>query len=181
MSSELISPFITTELSDLVLINPYQMDNKLNDNIFSNLKKKLLGKCFLNDGVIIDINNILTITNGKIDIENTNGCALYTVKFVCTLCRLIDNSYIIGKINRIVKRKIMIKNSSAMIYVDVTIGNINQNKFYKDNMGRLNYKNMETGENKLLERGDYVKVLIHRSQLRKNTTSIIAKASLEDI
>ena len=172
--SELVSPYVDTELYSRVRLSPLQLNNDLYIHLKNNLKKKVEKKCCKN-GYITKIYKILKYSNGIIIPENFDAAATLNVKYSCRLCRPVENTMIICKID--VMNKVLIKASNGPIFVIIKLNQINDKNFIINNKGELTYNK----NNHILNENDYLKVKILATTFYANDERIITLANLEDI
>jgi DNA-directed RNA polymerase subunit E'/Rpb7 len=169
------SPYINTTLVSNVMLNPNQMDNKFYLHLKSNLNNKLVGKCYLNYGFIINIFKLEEISEGIIEAEDPSCSAKIVVKFSCRLCFPPKNKYIICKIDRM--NKALISAINGPIKVIITQDKINKEHFFSDGDRNINIK--KTKES--LAPDMIVKILILSSTFGNYDTSILSIGYLQDL
>lgn len=174
-SSLLHSPYIETSLRCPIMLNPTQMDNKLQLHLKSNLNNYTKGRCYLNYGYIIKINKIEEISDGRIEEEDASCSAKFIVKFSCRLCLPAKNREIICKVDRM--NKALISGVNGPIKAIITPDRINKEKFFTDTDRNIRIKS----SSQLLEPEMYIKVLILSSTFSHYDTHIIAISHLQDI
>ena len=174
-SSLLHSPYIETSLRCPIMLNPTQMDNKLQLHLKSNLNNYTKGRCYLNYGYIIKINKIEEISDGRIEEEDASCSAKFIVKFSCRLCLPAKNREIICKIDRM--NKALISGVNGPIKAIITPDKINKEKFFTDTDRNIRIKS----SSQMLEPEMYIKVLILSSTFSHYDTNIIAISYLQDI
>lgn len=146
--SILSSPYIDTELYERVLITPQQIQNDIYIYLKDNLKKKIEKKCN-KYGYITKVYKILDHSDGEIVPENFDASLIYNVKYSCRLCRPIENTDIVCKIE--LMNKSLIKASNGPIICVIGINYINNKLFSFSNSGQLIYNN-----NKIIKDGDHI-------------------------
>ena len=169
------SPYINTTLVSNVMLNPNQMDNKFYLHLKSNLNNKLVGKCYLNYGFILNIYKLEEISEGIIEAEDPSCSAKIVVKFSCRLCFPPKNKYIICKIDRM--NKALISAINGPIKVIITQDKINKEHFYSDADRNIHIK--KTKES--LSPDMIVKILILSSTFGNYDTSILSIGYLQDL
>lgn len=174
-SSLIHSPYIETSLRCPIMLNPTQMDNKLQLHLKSNLNNYTKGRCYLNYGYIIKINKIEEISDGRIEEEDSSCSAKFIVKFSCRLCLPAKNREIICKIDRM--NKALISGVNGPIKAIITPDKINKDKFFTDTDRNIRIKS----SSQILEPDTYIKVLILSSTFSHYDTNIIAISYLQDI
>lgn len=169
------SPYINTTLVSNVMLNPNQMDNKFYLHLKSNLNNKLVGKCYLNFGFIINIYKLEEISEGIIEAEDPSCSAKIVVKFSCRLCFPPKNKYIICKIDRM--NKALISAINGPIKVIITQDKINKEQFFSDSDRNILIKKSYTN----LAPDMIVKILILSSTFGNYDTSILSIGYLQDL
>ena len=173
------SPYITTELTTSISLEPSQMNNNIYKNLKSNLINRFLGKCFKDYGYITKIYDISKYSDGYVIAENPKSAARFHVTFNCKLCFPLLNKQIICKIDR-ANRQIMRLNNGPISVLVTSKDRINKNIFFIDQKtGNLIAKK---GDKSVpVSIGDYVKVTIESRQFNDQDTMIMAMGFLEDI
>ena len=173
------SPYITTELTTSISLEPSQMNNNIYKNLKSNLINRFLGKCFKDYGYITKIYDISKYSDGYVIAENPKSAARFHVIFNCKLCFPLLNKQIICKIDR-ANRQIMRLNNGPISVLVTSKDRINKNIFFIDQKtGNLIAKK---GDKSVpVSIGDYVKVTIESRQFNDQDTMIMAMGFLEDI
>lgn len=166
---------IETTLQCPIMLNPTQMDNKLQLHLKSNLNNAIKGRCYLNYGHIIKINKIEEISDGIIEEEDSSCSAKFIVKFSCRLCLPVKNHEIICKIDRM--NKALISGINGPIKVIITPDRINKDKFFTDNDRNIRIKS----NSQILQPELYIKVLILATTFSHYDINIIALSYLQDI
>jgi len=154
-----------------ISLEPHYLNNEIYNNIFTVLKKKVEEKCN-NNGYIIKVNKIISLSDGIMPVENLNGNVIFNVKYECKICIPIENDIIIGIINILESHLIVCKNGPITIFIP------------KDNIDSgiwniPNFTNIKT--DKKLERYDRVKILILTKRKNQNDNQIITIGRLLDI
>ena len=173
------SPYITTELTTSISLEPSQMNNNIYKNLKNNLMNRFLGKCFKDYGYISKIYDISKYSDGYVIAENPKSAARFHVIFNCKLCFPLLNKQIICKIDR-ANRQIMRLNNGPISVLVTSKDRINKNIFFIDQKtGNLIAKK---GDKSVpVSIGDYVKVTIESRQFNDQDTMIMAMGFLEDI
>lgn len=174
-STLLHSPYIETSLRCPIMLNPTQMDNKLELYLKANLNNYTKGRCFLNYGYVVKINKIEETSDGRIEEEDSSCSAKFIVKFSCRLCLPAKNREIICKIDRM--NKALISGINGPIKAIITPDKINKENFFTDTDRNIRIKN----SSELLEPEMYIKVLILQSTFSHYDTNIIAISFLQNI
>lgn len=173
----MISPYVNTILYSNVTLYPHQMNNDIYQSLKLNLIEELKDRCFGDYGYIVDIFEILTYNINRIEAENTMGSAIYDVKFSCRLCRPINETTIVCKVDKI--NKMLIRCVNGPINLIVTTERINTDVFYRDNNRNLRFKSGETST--LLTSNHYVKVAIIKTSFLNRDTRVIGIGFLQDV
>ena len=164
-----------TVLNTDVVITPEQLNNNLYDNIKSNLEKRLVGKCFNNEGFITKIYNIKKVLNlGYIKFEDTDCNVDYNVDLNCQLIKPIINKVILGKVSLNQTSLLTLINGPMKIIINGD--NYNKELFSIDPENRL-YKYND----KVIESGDFYKIEILVSQIINKEKYIYIIGKLIDI
>ena len=173
------SPYITTELTTSISLEPYQMNNNIYKNLKTNLINRFSGKCFKDYGYISKIYDINKYSDGYITAENPKSAARFHVSFNCKLCFPLLHKQIICKIDR-ANRQIMRLNNGPISVLVTSKDRINKNIFFIDQKtGNLIAKK---GDKSIpVSIGDYVKVSIESRQFNDQDIIIMAMGFLEDI
>ena len=173
------SPYITTELTSSVSLEPSQMNNNIYKNLKNNLIKRFEGKCFKDFGYIVKINDISKYSDGYVVAENPKSAARFYITFTCKLCYPLLKKQIICKIDK-ANRLIMRLNNGPINVLITTKDRINKNVFFIDTKsGNLMAK--KEGKSIPVTIGSYVKVSIESRQFNDQDSMIMAMGFLEDI
>ena len=173
------SPYITTELTCAVSLDPSQMNNNIYKNIKNNLIRRFEGKCFKDYGFINKIYEVNKYSDGYIVAENPKSAARFYVTFTCKLCYPLLKKQIVCKIDK-ANRLIMRLNNGPINILVTTKDRINKNVFFIDSKsGNLVAK--KDGKSIPVTIGSYVKVSIESRQFNDQDTMIMAMGFLEDI
>jgi DNA-directed RNA polymerase subunit E'/Rpb7 len=173
------SPYINTELTTSISLEPSQMNNNIYKNLKNNLINRFSGKCFKDYGYISKIYDISKYSDGYVAAENPKSAARFYVTFNCKLCYPLLKKQIICKIDR-ANRQIMRLNNGPISILVTTKDRINKNIFFIDQKtGNLMAKK---GDKSIpISIGDYVKVTVESRQFNDQDTMIMAMGFLEDI
>jgi DNA-directed RNA polymerase subunit E'/Rpb7 len=178
------NPFITTYLTTSVRVLPREMDNNIRKYIKSNIEKEHTNKCFNDYGYITKIHEIEIISDGKIIPEDPMCCATYNIRFLCTLCRPLQNSVIIAKIVGMSEQLIFLNYGPLDIIVK-TANSINKNIFmFNQNLSRWTVKktgNKDEQKFLVLKNEHYLKVKIMSKKIVDKTKQIICMGFVENI
>lgn len=173
----MISPYINTVLYSNVTLKPSQMNNYIYQNLKKNLIEDIKGKCFGDYGYIIDVFEIKSYKINTIQAENTSAACTFNVEFTCRLCRPLNNTNIICKVDR--AHKVLTRCINGPINVIITAERVNPNNFFRDNNMNIVYKS-EDGS-KLLNSEDYVNIKIMNYKFLNKDTKILCIGFLESI
>ena len=185
------NPYITTYLTTGVRILPREMDNNIRKYIKTSLEKEHINKCFQDTGFIIKIHEIDILNDGYIIPEDPMCCANFNVRFLCTLCRPINNTFITAKISGMSEKLLLLTYGPLHIIIN-TINNINRDTFmFNQSLLRWTAKKKSDKKDKtvkentqkyiVLKNDSYVKVKILSKKIIDKTTQIICLGFLEDI
>jgi DNA-directed RNA polymerase subunit E'/Rpb7 len=147
-----ISPYKNIVQHTRIMLEPYQINSDIRNQLKINLKKKVEKKCNKN-GFVDEVYKIITYGDGIMQPENLSGNVLYNIKYHCRLCLPIENSIIIGQVKLINIDLVVVINGPILTFItrdkiDNTIWDITDN-----------YKN-KNKQNQQLKVGDYVLVQI---------------------
>ncbi len=184
----MISPYINTYLNTTVRIHPNQMDNNIRKHIKNSVEKEHMNKCFLDYGYLTKIHEINPDYDAEIVAEDPMACALFKVRFACTLCRPIINNTIICKAVGITPPIIYLVNGPLDIIVK-TSQNLNKNIFVfnqKINNWTAKKETSDTDTNskskyQVIEEGMYLKVKIINKKIIDKADRILCTGYLENI
>jgi DNA-directed RNA polymerase subunit E'/Rpb7 len=171
--SNIVNPYINTNLAAQVLLRPNQLDNNIYINMKKNLKTSLEGKCN-KYGFIQMVHKVLEYNDGLMVPEDLTGSVLFNIKYSTLICIPMENTNIICKITNIENNLFTAQNGPILIVLKQS--DINTNIFTNDR-GVVMVKTM----NKKLDKGDYVTVYIRNKRYYSGDTTIIAMARLENI
>ena len=168
-----ISPYKNIEQYTRIMLEPYQMNSDLKNNLKINLKKKVEKKCN-NNGYVDIVYKILSYGDGKMMPENLSGNVLYDIKYHCKLCMPIENSIIISQVLVINHELVVTINGPIMTFIprdkiDNSLWNISENFKYlkKDNV--------------FLKIKDFVLVQIINKRINKGDSQIKTIGKLLDL
>ena len=184
------NPYITTYLTTTVRILPREMDNNIRKYIKSSLEKEHVDKCFDDCGYIIKVHEIEIISDGEIIPEDPMCCARYDVKFLCTICRPVNNTFLIAKVINMYEKLIILSYGPLQIIIN-TLNNINKNIFvFNQNISRWTAKKKTDEKNSkynnlqkyiVLKSEIYVKVKILSKKIINKSKQILCLGFMEDI
>ncbi len=179
------NPYITTYLNSYVRVLPREMDNNIRKYIKSSLEKEHINKCFNDYGFITKVHEIDIIGDGKIIPEDPMCCASFNIRFLCTLCRPLNNSIIVAKIVGMSEQLIFLSYGPLEIIVK-TINSINKNIFvFNQNLSRWTVKKSNDKDEQqkfiVLKNDSYLKVKIVSKKIVDKTKQIICMGFIENI
>ena len=172
--SEIVSPYLNTELYSKVALKPYQMNNDIYINLKSNLKNLVEKKCN-KYGYVTKIFKILEHSNGLIECGDFSASAIYNVKYSARICIPIENTKIICKIRKMNKVLLIVENGPIMCIIKNT--DISNEKFSINNKGNI----LSIKNNKELKPNDYIIVNIRGKKFMQKDDRILLLGFLEDI
>lgn len=165
-------PYITTELTTTVSLEPNLLNNNLYNNLKDKLKDKVLNKC-LELGFITNVYSISYYSNGILIPENFSGNILFNIKYNARLCYPIKNTNIVAKIHNITK--VLIVAVNGPIVVIIKINNFDNTKLKKNNKNEITYNN------NLLKLDDDIIVNIENININDKDTRILVLGKLLNI
>jgi DNA-directed RNA polymerase subunit E'/Rpb7 len=184
------NPYITTYLTTNVRILPREMDNNIRKYIKTSLEKEHVDKCFDDCGYIIKVHEIEITSDGAIIPEDPMCCARFDVKFLATLCRPVNNTFLIAKVINMSEKLIILSYGPLQIIIN-TLNNINKNIFmFNQNISRWTAKKKSDSKDKVdkniqkyvvLKSDMYVKVKILSKKIINKSKQILCLGFLEDI
>lgn len=169
----IISPYKNVEQFTKIVLEPYQMNSDIRNNLKINLKKKIEKKCNKN-GYVDEIYKILSYSDGIMLPENLSGNAIYDVSYHCKLCIPIENSVIIGQVKIINPDLVALINGPIMMFIP----RYNVDVIYWDIADNFSHK---TKKNKRLNVGDFVCVQVLTKRINQNDTQIKIIGKLLDL
>jgi DNA-directed RNA polymerase subunit E'/Rpb7 len=184
-----MNPYISTYLNTVVRIHPSLMDNNIRKHIKASIEKDFTNKCFLDYGFITKIHEIQPDYDAEIVPEDPMACALFKVKFLCTICRPILNSTIIAKIFAVTSPTIYLTNGPLDILI-YTTKNINTKLFiFNQRLNTWTVRKESENENDteahkkfvVLKPNMYVKIKILNKKIIDKTDRILCSAYLDSI
>lgn len=178
------NPYITTYLTTTVRVLPKEMDNNIRKYIKTSIEKEHSNKCFGDYGFIVKIHEIEIISDGIIIPEDPMCCPTYKVRFLATLCRPLQNTFITAKIVGMSEQLIFLSYGPLDIIVK-TINGINKNLFtFNSNLSRWTYKKSDDKNTQkliVLKNDSYLKVKILSKKIIDKTKQIICIGFVENI
>jgi DNA-directed RNA polymerase subunit E'/Rpb7 len=178
MSTNFHNPYFITYLNERVSLKPIQLDNNISKNLKDNLIKKVVGKCN-RFGYVKKIYKIEEKSKGLIIPEDNSSSVFYDVKYLCKLCRPLNNTNIICRIVSINKHVILLNNGPIFVLILENQGELNNQKLTYDTNRGVYIANLGDGKGKILTAGMYVKVQIIGSSIEP--TKIIAFGHLDSL
>lgn len=160
-----------TDLTAEVVISPDQLNNNLYNNIKTNLEKRLIGKCYNNEGFIQKIYKINKVLNlGDIKMEDKDCNVYYKVDFNCQIIKPAINKIILGKVRMNQASLLTLDNGPMKIIINGE--NFDNELFSIESETRL-YKYND----KVIEQGDFYKVeiLVFKITNKDDTIYVIGK------
>ena len=158
------SPYKNIVQYTRIMLEPYQINSDIRNQLKINLKKKVEKKCNKN-GFVDEVYKIITYGDGIMQPENLSGNVLYNIKYHCRLCLPIENSVIIGQVKLINIDLVVVINGPILTFItrdkiDNTIWDISDN-----------YKN-KNKQNQQLKVGDYVLVQLINKRINSGDVQI---------
>lgn len=176
-SIDLHIPYLNTTLECPVMLQPNQMENKLDLHLKSNLINKLEGKCYKNYGYVEKIYAIIETSEGKIEAEDPLCSAKFTVKFNCKLCIPMVNKEIICKIDRM--NKALVGAINGPIKIVIPSDKINKERFFPDMYRNIRIKNSDKSD--ALVPNMFIKVTILSRSFSDQEKNILVIGFLNDV
>jgi DNA-directed RNA polymerase subunit E'/Rpb7 len=173
-----ISPYKNIEQYTRIMLEPYQINSDLINQLKINLKKKVEKKCNKN-GFVDEVFKILFHGDGIMQPENLSGNVLYNIKYHCRLCLPIENSIIIGQVKLINLELIVVVNGPIITFIQPNKSD-NIDSSLWDVLNNFKYKKETTDENKKLKIGDYVLIQILNKRINSGDTQIKTIGKLLD-
>ncbi len=176
------NPYITTYLTTTDRVLPREIDNNIELYIKKNIEKEHNGKCFNDYGYIVKIHETEIVSDGIIIPEDPMCCATYKVRFLCTLCRPLQNAVITAKIVGMSEQLFFLSYGPLEIIVK-TVNGINKNVFtYNSNLSRWTYKKSDDKTKQIVLKNEaYLKVKILSKKIVNKTKQIICIGFIEDV
>ena len=183
MTSVLVNPYIMCEMKKRVSLQPYQMNFNLYNNLKTNLIKAVERKC--NDiGYVVKVYKITNYKTGVLDSENFSGNAIYALTYVANVCKPIEKTQIIVKIempsdNNIVNLKTLkaIKAVNGPIDCVILSNLIDTDNFMINGDGTVTCKRSEAP----LQNHDYVKITIQNLNINAGMNNIVMIGYMNDV
>ena len=167
-----ISPYKNIAQYTRIMLEPYQINSDISNQLKINLKKKVEKKCNKN-GFVDEVYKILYYGDGVMHPENLSGNVLYNIKYHCRLCLPIENSIIIGQVKVINIELVVVINGPILTFIPRD--NIDPKYWDVSN----NFKNKKK-ENTKLNIGDYVLVQIINKRINSGDNQIKTMGKLLD-
>lgn len=183
MASVLVNPYIMCEMKKRVSLLPYQMNFNLYNNLKTNLIRAVERKC--NDiGFIVKVYKITNYKTGILESENLSGNAIYTLTYIANVCKPIEKTQIIVKIdmpsnNNIVNIKTLkaIKAVNGPIDCVILSNLIDMDNFTINGDGSITCKR----NGALMQNQDYVKVTIQNLNINAGMNNIVMIGYMNDM
>ncbi len=158
-----ISPYKNIAQYTRIMLEPYQINSDIKNQLKINLKKKVEKKCNKN-GFVDEVYKIISYGDGIMHPENLSGNVLYNIKYHCRLCLPIENSIIIGQVKVINIELVVVMNGPIITFIskdkiDTSIWDMSDS-----------FKNKKN--NQQLKVGDYVLVQIVNKRINSGDTQI---------
>ena len=174
-SSEIVSPYIITEIKSIVDISPIDLQT---DNLYIILKNKLKQlfnkKCLENYGYIDSIYNIVDYSEGEILIDNFEGLIRYNVTYNAKICNPVINNLLECKVTNI--NNSIISAANGPIVIIISLQNINTKKFKINENSEI----IKINEDKILKISDNIIVKILMSEFYDKKNEIFVFGYLEN-
>jgi DNA-directed RNA polymerase subunit E'/Rpb7 len=187
MQTEISHPIINTYLTSTVRLLPTEMDNNFKKYIKNTLINEHENRCFKDYGYIEKIHECNINMDAYITPEDPLCCPIFKVNFLCSLCRPINNTIIIGKIQGLTPPLIKVVSGSSAtehnpINIIVKQTNVNKNIFMFNNKINSWVVKMEK-DNKfiMLKDGMYVKVKILSKKIVDRSNKILCMGFIESL
>jgi DNA-directed RNA polymerase subunit E'/Rpb7 len=140
--------------------------------------------CFGDYGYVVKIHEIEIISDGLIIPEDPMCCSTYKVRFLCTMCRPLQNTTVIAKIVGMSEQLLFLSYGPLDIIVK-TINGINKNLFtFNSNLSRWTYKKSDDKNTQkfiVLKNDSYLKVKIMSKKIVDKTKEIICIGVVENM
>ena len=166
--------FVDLKLHDIIIAQPWQLNNELYLHLKQNLRNKIEKKC-IDAGYICRINDIVDYKDGYILPEDFSGNVTFKVSYNAKICVVIPNTQIICKINQMVKGIIVAINGPVVVLIKYT--DINPNLFKINNTGNI----INNKTNKQLNNMDHIKITVKSKKSYSGDTSIGVIGFIDDI
>jgi len=168
----IISPYKNIEQYTKVLLEPYQLNSDIFNNLLVNLKKKVENKCN-KSGYVAEVLKINSYSEGIMDPENLSGNVHFNISYYCRLCLPIENSVIIGNVKIVNSEFIYAVNGPIYIFIPKININTNNWSIAPDNIYNNKYK-------KKLEIDDYIYVKVLNKRINDQALQIKIMGELID-
>lgn len=168
-----VSPYKNVDQYTRIMLEPYQINSDIRNQLKINLKKKIEKKCNKN-GFVDEVYKIVSFGDGIMQPENLSGNVLYNIHYQCRLCLPIENSIIIAQIKVINIELVVAVNGPIFTFIprdniDTNIWDILDNfKHKKKTNTRLNV-------------GDFILVQIVNKRINSGDTQIKTIGRLLDL
>lgn len=166
--------YYRAHLAANVLLYPDQLNGDLNTYLLENLRETIEGKV-IDKGYIVKVNSILWCGDGKIDMSNFNTNVIVPVKYDCYLCAPQEDMEIIMQVSNVSIKRLIIA-TNGPVEAAIQSRNINPAKFSVRNNVVI-----RNSDEKAIDVGDYIKVIIDNPSYIKGFKNIITTAKLVDL
>jgi len=167
-----INLYYRTQLEEDVTLLPKQTDANIDKHLLDNLKTKILKKA--NDtGIVLRVNRLIGYNRGMIGENNFMASTVFKVKYECLLCSPSKGLEIVFVVDNLVSGYIVGKNGPVV--VAVYNHGIDTKKFSRIDNNIVYNKTKEP-----IAKGDYLKVLILKTSIHRDATSIYAICKILD-
>lgn len=156
-----------------VLIQPRHMNTKIEDNIYTILKNEVQKKCN-KDCYIDEVKGILNYEECDMNAENLSGSVLYNVTYLCNIYLPVEHSFVIAKVLSISAEQIFLENGPLIITSRLSL--IRNPNWKIEGSELYNISN-----NKKLQVGDYVSILILGKKINNGETQITVLGVIHDL
>jgi DNA-directed RNA polymerase subunit E'/Rpb7 len=166
--------FFDLTLHDIIIAEPWQLNNELYLHLKQNLRNKIEKKC-IDAGYICRISDIIDYKDGYLIPEDFSGNVFFKIKYNAKVCNVVPKIQMICKIEQMVKGIIVAKNGPVLIlikYID-----INPNLFKINSNGNIEY-----GKNKkVLSQDMYLKITVKSKKMYNGEAQIGVIGYIDDI
>lgn len=161
-------------IDDTALLYPDQLNGDYETYLLENIRETN-EKRVANMKFIIKVNSIVEKKNGVIDMSNFGTNVIVPVKYHCNVCSPQENMIIIARVHNVsIKRLVVAENGPVVVAISGQ--SIDESKFvHKDN------QIFKLSDNKPLDIGDYIKVIIVQTKYVSGSKNIVVSAKLIDM
>lgn len=157
-----------------VLLYPDQLDGDVQTYLLENLRETIEGTV-IDKGYIVKVNSILWRGVGKIDMSNFNTNVIVPVKYDCYLCAPREDMEIIMQVSNVSIKRLIIA-TNGPVEAAIQSRNVNPAKFSVRNNVVI-----RNSDEKAIDVGDYIKVIVDNPSYIKGFKNIITTAKLVDL